>query len=138
MARARMLQSLRWELSSESIPDEIAVCLSQQEKRFKDDYNEVLREYMSDMDIDLTLVRAIHLLKPLPEPILTLFHSSKKNLHEPPTKIDIEVLVLQDFGSIATEEGSITLKKNTTTVMRRTIAEPLIKMGILQHITDAS
>lgn len=57
MYRARKLQELRWELSSETLPEEIASCLSPQEKRFKDDYNQILRQYMSDIGIDLTLVR---------------------------------------------------------------------------------
>jgi hypothetical protein len=115
MARVRMLQSLRWELSSESMPVQVLDFLSPQEKRFKDDYNEILRQYMNDLELDLTL-----------------------NLHEPPSNADIEVLVLQDYGTIVTEDGSITLQKNTTTVMRRSIAEPLIKMGVLKHVTDGS
>ena len=52
-----MIQALRWELSSEMMPEEVAVCLSPQEKRFKDDYNELLRQYMNEVDLDLTLVR---------------------------------------------------------------------------------
>jgi len=52
--------------------------------------------------------------------------------------MDIEVLVLKDYGSFVTEDGSITLQKNTTTVMPRSLAEPLIKQGYLKHVNDIS
>lgn len=57
MYRVKKLQELRWEMSSEMMPEEILSCLSPQERRFKDDYNEILREYMTEVDLDLTLVR---------------------------------------------------------------------------------
>lgn len=57
MARARKLQALRWELSSETLPEEVLPFISPQERRFKEDYNEILREYLLDIDLDLTLVR---------------------------------------------------------------------------------
>lgn len=53
-------------------------------------------------------------------------------------ELDIEVLVVKDYGNFVTEDGSIMLQKNTTTVMPRNLAEPLIKQGYLKHVTDIS
>lgn len=51
-----MIQSLRWELSSEYIPKEIDENLSANEKIFRLEYNDILRAYMNKIDVDLTLV----------------------------------------------------------------------------------
>lgn len=46
------------------MPTEILECLSPQERRFRDEYNEILRDYMTDIDLNLTLVRLIALKYP--------------------------------------------------------------------------
>lgn len=150
MGRVQLLQSLRWELSTESIPDEVMECLSPQEKQFREDYNVILRTYMKSVNLDLTLVRAIFALlfifyarsdRPLADKVPAHFVCAclaLQNLHETPSNLDIEVLVLQDYGTITTEDGNVTLKKNTTVVMRRDLAEPLIKTGVLKHVNDGS
>jgi GINS complex subunit 1 len=56
-------------------------------------------------------------------------------LYQPPKELQIEVRVLQDYGTIVTESGAtITLKKDTRILLRRTDAEPLIRQGILEHV----
>ena len=55
-------------------------------------------------------------------------------MQHPPKDLFIEVRVLEDIGTIVTESGPITLKKNTQTLMRRSEAETLIRQGKLEHI----
>lgn len=58
------------------------------------------------------------------------------DLQQPPKDLYIEVRVLQNYGEIMTESGVVVLQKNTTHFLPRTDVEPLIRQGILQHITN--
>jgi GINS complex subunit 1 len=106
--RLKKIRKLRWEMGSVSGP--LKSCLSDEEDEFLRTYSGLLNTYQSSLGVDLTTDIA------------------------PPRDLFIEVLVLQDCGEIVTDTGaSVILSKNTTHLMRRADAEPLIKRGFLQH-----
>ena len=76
------------------------------------EYEELLAEYQSEYDIDLTLNT------------------------KPPTDLYIRVLVVQDVGEIVGPESGATLdlRKGDTLFLRRRDVEPLIRQGLLVHI----
>jgi GINS complex subunit 1 len=116
MERARRIQKLRWEVGG-VIPEDIKKNMAKTEIEYFSRYDKLLGNYMrsfaTTLDMDLTA-----------------------NLYHPPKELQIEVKVLQDFGTIVTESGAtITLKKDTRLFLRRTDAEPLIRQGILEHVT---
>ncbi len=55
------------------------------------------------------------------------------DLH-PPKDLFIEVRVLQDCGEIMTDNGAVTLEKNSTHFLRRTDVEPFIRQGMLAQL----
>ena len=51
----------------------------------------------------------------------------------PPFKLKVDVLVIQDYDTIMSNDGTpITLKKDTVVRMKRNEAETLIKNGIVK------
>lgn len=76
------------------------------------DYNEILNEYYSELNLELGADL------------------------QPPSDLLIEVLVLEDCGEILTENGLINLNKGTRQFMRRSDVEHLIRQGKCTHETD--
>ncbi|CAG0886911.1 unnamed protein product [Darwinula stevensoni] len=55
---------------------------------------------------------------------------------QPPKSLYIEVRCLEDYGEIETDDGDfLVLRKNSTHFLPRGQAEPLIRQGILEHIS---
>ena len=54
---------------------------------------------------------------------------------EPPKSLYVEVRCLKDHGQLETDDGHfIELKKNTQHYLPRTLCEPLIRQGVLEHV----
>lgn len=108
--RMQYLQGLRWEIGA-ILPEEVRDNASPMEKSFFSGYDRLLGDYMSDLDLNLT-----------------------EDL-TPPKDLFIQVRVVQDAGTIVTEDGDeLTLRKNTTHFLRRSDVEHLIRQGVLEHI----
>lgn len=105
---------MRWHFGP-VLPSEIRSQMCEPEIAFFSQYNKDLAAYMRAVGdgagIDLTIDQA------------------------PPKSLYIEVKCLQDYGELETEDGNIiVLKKNTQHFLPRTLSEPLIRQGVLQHI----
>eukprot|EP01130_Rhizamoeba_saxonica_P006295 TRINITY_DN2506_c0_g1_i1.p1 TRINITY_DN2506_c0_g1~~TRINITY_DN2506_c0_g1_i1.p1 ORF type:complete len:120 (+),score=31.78 TRINITY_DN2506_c0_g1_i1:296-655(+) len=111
--RMNSIRNLRWEIGG-TLPENIQSKLNESEKTFFDDYNRSLGRYIQSIgDIDLT-----------------------NNLKVPPQQLYIEVHVLQDFGTLEMEDGTtLVLRKNNRVYLPRSEADPLVKQGILEHIS---
>lgn len=55
---------------------------------------------------------------------------------EPPKNLRIEVRVLVDCGEIMTENGPVTLDKDTTHYLRRADVEHLIRQGQIEVVSS--
>lgn len=54
----------------------------------------------------------------------------------PPKALCLEVRCLQDYGLLELEDGDqVLLKKDTTHLLPRTECLPLIRQGVLEHVT---
>ena len=107
--RLHKLQELRWEVGK-LIPAEQKQLCSQREQEFSQEYNASLDRYMNDVGLDLTSDQA------------------------PPRGVFIDVLALEDLGTIVTDSGmSMTLKKDTLHRVRRCEVEHLIRQGSLEE-----
>lgn len=53
----------------------------------------------------------------------------------PPKSLLIQVRVLENYGRLMTTSGSVTLTKDMVLLLRRTDAEPLIRQGVLEHVS---
>ena len=108
------IRGLRWE-TGVVVPESIRQgTLSTRELDYFSEYNELLNEYCGGLGLDLTADL------------------------QPPNKLNIEVLVLEDCGEISTENGFITLNKGTRMFVRRSDVEHLIQQGKCTHITHDS
>lgn len=58
-----------------------------------------------------------------------------RNHQIPPKDLFIEVHVLGDVGEIITQNGPVLLQKGSRVLIRRTDCEPLIREGLLEHVT---
>jgi len=99
-----------WWQAGSVVPAEVKSCLSNNEMEFYEGYDKLMNDYMSRIGIDLTTDQA------------------------PPKDTLIEVRVLKDHGTILTDDGEITLTANEQIFLRRSIAELLIKQGVLKLI----
>lgn len=93
-ARAEHIRALRWQAGS-VLPDDVLANFGPQEERFFRQYDRLLGDYMAAIDLDLTA-----------DP-------------EPPKDLFVEILALQDCGDIVTDNGVVSLRKNTTHFVRR-------------------
>jgi len=91
-------------------PDDVRDSLSHNEIEFFNQYDRILGDYMTEIELDLTAD------------------------FEPPKDLYIEVRVLKDEGEITTINGTINLKVNTTHYLRRSDVEHLIRRGVVEHI----
>lgn len=111
--RLMAIKDVRWEIGS-VLPEEFRLSLCEQEVQSFQKYNRCLARYMRNAGggvIDLTQYRT------------------------PPKSLYIEVRVLQDYGELETEDGTvIQLKKGSQHHLLRSQCEQLIRQGILEHV----
>ncbi|XP_071479044.1 DNA replication complex GINS protein PSF1-like [Diadema antillarum] len=111
--RLRMIRDMRWEFGS-VLPADVKYNLSEQEVQWFTRYNKSLASYMRTLGengLDLTQDRS------------------------PPKSLYVEVRCLLDYGEFETEDGSsVVLKKNSQHFLLRSLCEPLIRQGVLEHI----
>ena len=109
--RMERVEEARWDVAGQ-LPEEALEVLSPNERVYVREYEELLAEYQSEYDIDLTLNT------------------------KPPTDLYIRVLVVQDVGEIVGPESGATLdlRKGDPLFLRRRDVEPLIRQGLLVHI----
>ena len=113
--RVTKICEMRWQFGP-VLPPEIKSQLCEPEVAFFTMYNKDLAAYMRSigdgMGVDLTTD------------------------HAPPKSLYIEVRCVQDYGELETDDGSIiVLKRNTQHFLPRSQCEPLIRQGILQHVS---
>ncbi|KAG4108217.1 PSF1 domain-containing protein [Neocallimastix lanati (nom. inval.)] len=107
--RLKKIKEYCWELGH--VPQELITNLSALEMDFSTDYQSIINDYSSNFTgIDLS------------------------SSLDPPKDPYIEVRVLKDCGEIYTENGLVTLSKNSQHYLRRTDVEHLINEGYLKHI----
>lgn len=111
--RLRTLRGVRWDMGS-VLPEEIRLCLCEQEVQWFSSYNRLLATYMRSVGggaLDLTL------------------HTT------PPKSLYIEVRCLVDYGEIETEDGTmVQLRKGSQHNLPRSQCEHLIRQGVLEHV----
>uniref|UniRef100_A0A0E0L396 Uncharacterized protein n=1 Tax=Oryza punctata TaxID=4537 RepID=A0A0E0L396_ORYPU len=99
--RAEVIQSFRWKIGP-VLPHEIQEKLQFSEKEYFKNHSAVIKSYMSEMDIDLTVDMV------------------------PPKDPYIQVRVLEDIGEVSLGDHSISLTKNSLHFLRRTDTEQFI------------
>jgi GINS complex subunit 1 len=107
--RAARLRTLRWEVG-QTVPETLRARVSAGEEEYLRGYNTLLTTYMRAVGTDLTAGT------------------------EPPQEHLIEVRVIKDCGDVFVDSGVVTLRKNTTHLMRASEAEPLIRQGHVEHV----
>ena len=114
-ARLAMLRRYRWEFGS-ILPPDVRANVSELEAKWLNNYSRNLASYMGSIGngAGLDLTQDI----------------------QPPKSVYVEVRCLQEYGEYELEATGdlIALKKNSTHLLPRAEAEPLIRRGILQHI----
>ncbi len=98
-----------WETGG-AVPEEIKTALSQNEVTALNAYDSLMSDYMRKTGVSLISDQS------------------------PPKDVLIEVAVKEDCGEILTENGPVTLLKDTRHLMRRSDAELLIKQGLLEQV----
>mmetsp|Transcript_21023 Transcript_21023/g.41232 ORF Transcript_21023/g.41232 Transcript_21023/m.41232 type:complete len:195 (+) Transcript_21023:198-782(+) len=109
--RADALGQLRWDAGS-AIPEDLKRKLCAEEVQYFAEYDNMLLDYMRDVDLDLGADM------------------------EPPKNLYVEVRVLRDCGELDTISGTIVLAKDTTHNLRRADVEHLIRQGALEQISS--
>ncbi|KAK9309527.1 hypothetical protein QLX08_000781 [Tetragonisca angustula] len=111
--RMRKLKELRWELGS-ILPPEINTNLINAEVQWFQSYNKSLAKYMRSLGEDHGFNLTTNMV--------------------PPKTLYVEVKCVEDFGKLELDDGQvILLKKNTYHLLPRSVCEPLIRQGILEH-----
>ncbi|XP_023289362.1 DNA replication complex GINS protein PSF1 isoform X2 [Orussus abietinus] len=111
--RMRRLRQMRWEFGS-FLPPEVSSNLILPENQWFKNYSKSLAVYM----------------KSIGENGLNLTMDTL-----PPKSLHIEVRCLVDYGKYEFEDGQVVvLKKNTHHLLPRAYCEPLIRLGVLEHI----
>jgi GINS complex subunit 1 len=127
---------LCWRCNAYEGPDADGVCanesLSQREVQFFHGYDQILTDYMSSFELDLS---AVSFLTDSIEALLSLFRVWRRVQDmQPPKDLYVEVRVLRDCGEIMTENGLVNLESNSTHFLRRVDVEQLIRQGLLEQI----
>ncbi|CAD1475791.1 unnamed protein product, partial [Heterotrigona itama] len=111
--RMKKLKELRWELGS-ILPPEINTNLINAEVQWFQSYNKSLAKYMRSLGEDQGFNLTTNMV--------------------PPKTPYVEVKCVEDFGKLELDDGQvILLKKNTYHLLPRSVCEPLIRQGILEH-----
>lgn len=121
-----------------ALHDRISLC--QREVQFFQSYDQLLTDYMTDFEIDLSAVRstltsclcgmACDLYAHMKLAVALVFLQDSK----PPKDLYVEVRVLRDCGEIMTESGIVNLEANSTHFLRRVDVEQFIRQGLLEQI----
>lgn len=106
---------MRWEFGA-ILPDDIKETLCEPEIQWFNNYSKMLSSYMRSIGdgVGLNLTEDL----------------------KPPKSLYVEVRCVIDYGKYDLEDGEvILLKKNSQHYLPRAECEPLIRQGILQHIS---
>ncbi|RMX68666.1 hypothetical protein KXD40_000892 [Peronospora effusa] len=103
------IKALRWETGT-IIPDSLAQNLCQREVQLFHQYDQLLTNYMTDFELDLSADL------------------------KPPKDLYVEVRVLRDCGEVMTESGVVNLTAHSQHFLRRVVVEQLIRQGLLEQI----
>jgi hypothetical protein len=104
--------------------------LSRQEIQLFHAYDQILGDYMDDIDLDLSAVSFLHIYLSF---WMTFFFWMDQDAN-PPKSLYVEVRVLEDCGEVMTENGLVNLEMNSTHFVRRADVESLILQGFLQQV----
>lgn len=126
--RTDALNVLRWQAGT-IIPSDMKLKLSPDEIKYFEEYDNILGKYMGGTGIDLFAVSRLRRFS-------TTFLISIVQDLQPPKSLYIEVRVLQDYGEILTDSGTVNLEKNTTHFLRRSDVEHLICQNVLKQISS--
>ncbi|CAI5700545.1 unnamed protein product [Peronospora effusa] len=107
--RMEKIKALRWETGT-IIPDSLAQNLCQREVQLFHQYDQLLTDYMTDFELDLSADL------------------------KPPKDLYVEVRVLRDCGEVMTESGVVNLTAHSQHFLRRVVVEQLIRQGLLEQI----
>ena len=114
--RMKRVRKLRWGSGAvQNFPSFIKQNMSEDEVKYLNEYDEILRQYSDDIGFDL-------------------FSDVT-----PPKDVFVEVRVIKEDtenseGIMTLESGVITLKKNDTLYLRRVDAEMLIQRGLVEQV----
>lgn len=132
--RAEIIQNLRWKIGP-VLPQEILEKLNYLEVEYFKNHSAAIESYMSEMDLDLTVVSgAFHPKLFVPMSFLLCFYftilliKDSNNFQDmiPPKDPYIRVRVLDDIGEVCLGDHSICLTKQSLHFIRRTDAEPFV------------
>ncbi|CAH0482228.1 unnamed protein product [Peronospora belbahrii] len=107
--RMEKIKALRWETGT-IIPDSLAQNLCQREVQFFNQYDQLLMDYMTEFELDLSTGL------------------------KPPKDLYVEVRVLCDCGEVMTENGIVNLEAHSQHFLRRVDVEQFIRQGLLKQI----
>ncbi|KAI9920960.1 hypothetical protein PsorP6_001730 [Peronosclerospora sorghi] len=107
--RMEKIKALRWKTGT-ILPGLVAQNLCQREIQFFNQYDELVTDYMADLELDLSADT------------------------KPPKDLYIEVRVLRDCGDVMTESGVINLEAHSQHFLRRVDVEQFIRQGLLEQI----
>lgn len=113
--RLGRIRKMRWEFGP-IIPADIKEALCEPEIQWFNSYSKMLSNYMRSVGDGQGI--------------------SLTEYTNPPKSLFIEVRCLVDYGKFELDDGEvITLKKNSQHYLPRTQCEPLVRQGVLQHIS---
>lgn len=113
--RVQRIKQMRWEFGA-TLPDDIKETLCEPEIQWFNNYSKMLATYMRSIGdgVGLNLTEDL----------------------KPPKSLYVEVRCVMDYGKYELEDGGvILLKKNSQHYLPRVECEPLIRQGVLQHIS---
>ncbi|CAG0904851.1 unnamed protein product [Cyprideis torosa] len=114
--RLSLIRRHRWEFASSILPEDIRANLCEPETKWLQNYSRSLAQYMASIGgasgLDLT-----------------------QDL-QPPKSVFVEVRCVQEYGEYQLESTGdmVLLRRNSTHLLPRGEAEPLIRQGILEHV----
>ena len=141
-----LIKKMWWDTGS-VLPEDSKSALGEAEVDFFKKYDQIVGQYMSDIDLDLTSVLELLVGWLIAIFLIDLFvHHFFVCLSVrvcgggggggqdkiPPKDPFIEVRVLKDYGEITTDSGTVNLQKNTVHFLRRSDVELLIRQGVLE------
>lgn len=113
--RLQRIRQMRWQFGA-TLPDDVKATLCEPEVQWFNAYSKSLAGYMRSIGDGV----GINLTDDL----------------QPPKSLYVEVRCISDYGKYELEDGEvILLKRNSQHYLPRGECEPLIRQGILQHIT---
>ena len=125
--RAEVIQSFRWNVGP-VLPHDIQEKLHFSEKEYFKNHSAAIKSYISEMDIDLTVVWCFSIsyiflgMRQIYQTFYTFFLQDMV----PPKDPYIQVRVVEDIGEVYLGDHSVSLTKNSLHFLRRTDAEQFI------------